>query len=61
MHKMKIVCKQGCKFSDFSLIPDFFHILKIICKISPMEHVSYDFMVDSNFQKKFLYCFRLFH
>ena len=45
---------QGRQFSAFSLISDFFTStpLKSICKISTMEHVSYDFMVDSDFQKK---------
>ena len=44
-------------FSDFGLISDFFTStpLTIICKISTMEHFSYDFMVDSDFQKKSLF------
>ena len=35
---------QGCKFSDFSLISDFFTStqLKIILEISFVEHISHD-------------------
>ena len=50
----------GCNFSDFSLVSDFStstHV-KIMCKIAIMEHISYDCLVDSDFQKKYLYCFQ---
>ena len=47
---------QAGLFSDFSLISDFFTLtpLKIIFEMSPLEHVSHDFMVDfhSDFQKR---------
>ena len=45
---------QGCKFSDFSLISDFFFTLKhlkITLEISSLERVSRDFMIDSVFQE----------
>ena len=50
-------------FSDFSLISDFYILtpLKTIFKISSKGHVSRDFMVDSDFQKKSSYYLRLFH
>ena len=48
---------QGCKFSDFSLISDFFTstYLKIIFKISSLDHISHYFIIESGFQKRF--CF----
>ena len=47
---------QGWKFSDFSLISDFFTltILKIIFVISSYERVSCDIMIDPDYQKKSL-------
>ena len=40
--------KQGCKFSDFSLIADFCTLtpLKITFEMSFIERVSHDFMID---------------
>ena len=54
---------QGCDFSDFSLISDFFPLthVKIILLIPHLEQVSHDFIIDSDFQRKFLYHFRPFH
>ena len=42
---------QGCKFSDFSLISDFFTLthVKNILLFPRLEQVSYDFMIDSDF------------
>ena len=53
---------QGCKFSDFILISDFFTLthVKIIWLIPHLEQVSHDIMIDSDFQRKSLYYFRLF-
>ena len=55
--------KQGCKFSDFNLISDFFTStpLKTIFEISTFEYIQHDFIIDSDFQKNFLYYFRFFH
>ena len=54
---------QGCKVSDFSLISDFFTLtyVNIILLIPRLEQVSHDLMGDSDFQRKSLYYFRLFH
>ena len=48
---------QGCKFSDFSLISDFFTLthVKIILLIPHVEQVSHDSIIDSDFQRKSLY------
>ena len=48
---------QGCELSDFSLISDFFTStpLKIIFEILSVEQVTRDFMMDSDFLKKYLY------
>ena len=45
--------EQGCKFSDFTLILDFFTSTtqKIVVKISSLEH---GFMIESDLQKKSL-------
>ena len=61
----KLLClhvTQGCKFSDFSLISDLFTWtpVKITFEISSTEHVLYAFLIDSDFQEKYLYYFRLF-
>ena len=54
---------QGWKFSDFSLISDFFTatIQKIIFEISSYDRVSSSNIIDPDYQKKSLYYFRLFH
>ena len=53
---------QGCRFSDYGLISYFFTlILMIFFYISYLEHVSNDFMIESDFQKIFVYYDRLFH
>ena len=61
--KVTVFRIQGWKFSDFSLISDFFTltIMKIIFEISSQEKLSHDFIIDPDFQKKSLYYFRLFH
>ena len=53
----------GWKYSYFSLISDFFTstILTIIFKISCEERVSYDTMIDPDYQKKSVYYFRTVH
>ena len=47
---------QGCKFSDFSLISNFSLStpLKISFESLSLEHVSYDFIIGSDFRKGFV-------
>ena len=43
---------QGWKFSDFSLISDFFTLTIMKMEISSKENVSNDITIDSDYQKK---------
>ena len=54
---------KAFRIRDFLyLISDFFTSpLKITFEISSIDHISYDSMIDSDFQKKYLYYFRFFH
>ena len=63
MPNILALCYQGCKFSEFRLVSDFFTLtsLKTIYEISSFDTVSHDFIKDSDFQKTILYYFRLFH
>ena len=53
MYTCNYIGRKGWKFSDFSLISDFFHfqILKIIFEISSSERVSHDIKIDPGYQK----------
>ena len=53
---------QGCKFSDYNLISDFFTLtpLKIVSKISLLERISQGFLIDSDFQKRSFVIFQTF-
>ena len=56
-------CFQGGKLSDSCLKFDLFistHMTTIF-EILFLEHVLYYFMIDSDFQEKSLYHFKLFH
>ena len=50
----------GCKFSDFSLISDFltWTHLNFFFESPYSEHISLDFIIDSDFQQK---VYALFH
>ena len=59
-----LTLKHGCyNFLDFSQISEFFTStpLKLFFESSSLELVSQGFIIDSAFQKKVLYYFRLFH
>ena len=51
-----MIFDQGCKFSDYNLISDFFTSTpsKIVFEMSSLERMSQGFVIEPDFQKKSL-------